>query len=450
MAGISIDGIASGLDTTALIGAILSADRMPIMHMEDKLAAGENQVKALRQLNTLIAGLATKTGEMTDGNGFRPVTGTSSTEGVTVTVADGATPTSLDFRVDSVATRHSGVSAPMTGWDGSDLVINTADGTAHTFTGNSLGDLVTNINAAGEFGISATLVKAGTDAEGNTLHRLQLISQDTGAETTFTATANGADLFDPAAGGAVTSSGADAQITLFPGTTAAQTVASASNTFDELATGVGITVSASAVGQTVNVTAQNDPEAATEKAQSLVDEINHILETLKLNTTVTSSTGTSGSEVQSGLFVGDSTVRNLQNSLFSAAVRPADGSSQSWMGIEPDRNGQLTFDADTFAEALSADPNQVATALGELAGRIAGVAANYSDQYDGILTNSIENRVTDNQRTQDSIADAERRIAMREETLRAQFTAMELAIAKANDLQTYLTGQFAMFNQDND
>lgn len=450
MAGISFDGIASGLNTTELIGAILSADRMPILLMEERLAAGENEVKALRQLNTLIAGLATTTGEMTEGNGFRPVTGKSTVDGVGVTVADGASPTSLDFAVDAVAARHSGVSAPLSGWDGSDLVITTADGTEHSFTGTSLGDLAKNINAAGDLGLSATLVRAGTDADGNDLHRLQLVSIDTGANSTFTATAGGTDLFDPANGGAITSTGTDAQITLFPGTTAAQTVTSSSNTFDDLATGIGITVSASAVGQTANVTAQNDPKAATEKAQKLVDEINHILETIKLNTSVTASTGTSGSETQAGLFVGDSTVRNLQSSIFNAAVRPADGTSQSWLGIEPDRNGMLTFNAEKFAEALAADPTRAATALTDLAGRVSTAADTYSDQYDGMLTKSIENRVTDNRRTADSITDAERRIEMRESTLRAQFTAMEMAIAKANDLQKYLTGQFAMFTQDND
>ncbi|MFC7400905.1 flagellar filament capping protein FliD [Citricoccus sp. GCM10030269] len=445
MAGISFDGIASGLDTTALIGAILSADKMPVMLMEERLAEGQNQVKALRQLNTLVAELATKTSEMSEGSGFRPVTGTSTLEGVTVTVADGATPTSLDFSVDAVAARHSGVSAPLSGWDGSELVITTADGTAHTFTGTSLNDVATNVNAAAGLGVSATLVRAGTDAEGNTLHRLQLVSNTTGTAGSFTATAGGTDLFDPANGGALTSTGADAQITLFAGTAAAQTITSSSNTFGDLATGVDITVSAAAVGQTASVTAENDPAAATDKAQALVTEINSILETLKLNTTVTSGTGTSGDETKAGLFVGDSTVRSLQNSLFTAAVRPADGSSQSWMGIEPDRNGQLTFDAETFAEALAADPSAVATALADLAGRVSTAADTYSDEYDGMLTTSIENRVTDNRRTQDSITDAERRIEMREATLRARFTAMELAIAKANDLQKYLTGQFAMF-----
>lgn len=449
MAGISFDGIASGLNTTELIGAILSADRMPVMLMEERLAKGENEVKALRQLNTLIASLATKTDEMTKGNGFRPVTGSSTVDGVAVTVADGATPTSLKFAVEAVAARHSGVTDSMTEWDGSDLVI-TAGGVAHTFNGTSLTDLAKNVNAASGLGISATLVRAGTDAEGNIQHRLQLISNDIGVAGTFSATKDGADLFDASNGGAITSTGADAAIILFPGTDAAQTITSSTNTFDDLATGVSITVSASAVGQTATVTAQNDPKAATEKAQKLVDQINSILETIKLNTSVSSSTGTTGSETQAGLFVGDSTVRKLQSSIFNAAVRPADGSSQSWMGIEPDRNGMLTFNAEKYAEALAADPTQVATALSDLAGRVSTAADNYSDQYDGLLTMSIENRVTDNRRTADSITDSERRIEMREATLRAQFTAMELAIARANDLQKYLTGQFAMFTQDND
>jgi flagellar hook-associated protein 2 len=440
MAGISFDGLASGLNTTELINALISVERVPVTLMENKLAENEARVSGLRSLNTQIAALATLGKDYADAAAFRPATGTSTSEKVTVTVDDGATPATLDFRVDSAAAKHSGVSAPLSGWTGEALTITRADGTTADVTGDSLTSLVDAINGDAELGLDATLVKAGTDTDGKTLYRLQLTSRGTGAEAAFTATrADGTDLFS--AGGALTSTAADAQITLFPGTGAEQVVTSSTNEFADLATGVSVTVSKTAVGQDVTVSASNDPQAATERAEKLLQQVNALLDAIGSVTTVTASSGTSGSTAKAGMFVGDSTVRSIEDRIFTAAVRTEDGTSQAWFGVEPDRYGRISVDTAKLKQALTDDPAAVGSALAALAGRMADAAGVVSDKYDGILTKSIESRVTENRRTQDGIDASLRRLEMREQNLRAQFTAMELAIAKANSLSTYLSGQ---------
>jgi flagellar hook-associated protein 2 len=440
MAGISFDGLASGLNTTELIGALISVERVPVTLMQNKLAENEARVSGLRALNTQIATLATLAKGNSTAAAFRPATGTSSSEHVTVMVKDGATPATLDFTVDAAASKHSGVSAPLSGWSGEGLTITRADGTATTYTGDGLTGLVNNVNGDPELGIDATLVRAGTDADGTTLYRLQLTSRETGADAAFTATrADGTDLF--ATGGAVTSTASDAQITLFPGTAAAQVVTSSTNEFADLATGVSVTVSKKAVGSTVTASAANDPQAATDRAEKLLKQVNALLDAIGSVTTVTASSGTSGSTTKAGMFVGDSTVRSIEDKIFTAAIRTDDGTSQAWFGVEPDRNGRLSIDTAKLKQALADDPAAVGEALANLAGRVHEAADSISDKYDGLLTKSIESRVTENRRTQDGIDSAERRLVMREQTLRAQFTAMELAIAKANSLSTYLSGQ---------
>lgn len=439
MAGISFDGLASGLNTTELIGALISVERVPVTLMENKLAENEARISGLRALNSQIVSLAELAKEYSTAAAFRPATGTSTSQNVTVTVDDGATPATLDFRVDAAASKHSGVSAPLSGWNGETLTITRADGTTAGFTGESLTSLVDAVNGDPELGVDATLVKAGSDAEGRTLYRLQLTSRDTGAEAAFTATANGTDLFS--AGGALTSTAADAKITLFPGTGAEQVVSSATNEFADLATGVSVTVSAKAVGETVTASASNDPTAATERAEKLLKQINGLLDAIGSVTTVTPGSGSSGSTTSAGMFVGDSTVRSINDKIFGAAVRTQDGTSQAWFGVQPDRYGRLEIDTAKLKQALTDDPAAVGTALASLAGRVSEAATSISDKYDGILTKSIESRVTENQRTQEGIDSALRRLEMRETTLRAQFTAMELAIAKANSLSTYLSGQ---------
>lgn len=446
MSSISFDGMASGIDTTSVIQAILSAEKMPILHMESQLAEGEAKLVSLRNLNQNIAALSAATKNLTSGTSFRPATGTSSIEGVSVAVKDGAASTSLDFRVDAVATRHSGVSSAMSDWDGSELTIATAEGTSASFTAGSLSELVTQINASEGLGVSATLVRASDAADGTAQYRLQLTSKETGVQAAFTATAGGADLF---AGGALTSQGADAAITLFPGTAAEQSVSSSTNTFTDLATGVDLTVTAKAVGSTGNVTSSNDSSVGTARAKEMIDQINALLSAIGNATKVTTVEDSKGQSTQAGQLTGDLTVRMIQDRIFAAATRPTDGSSQAFMGIEPDRYGAITFDEAKMAQAMAADPDKVGAALTAMAERVHAVAKEVSDQYGGTLTRVIESRVSDNRRTQDAIDHAEGRLAMREATLRTTFTAMELMLNKFNSLQTYLTGQFAAFANQN-
>lgn len=445
MAAISFDGLASGLDTTSLINALISVERVPVTLMEGKLAQNEARVSGLRSLNTQVASLATLAEEYSDAAAFRPATGSSTSPNVTVAIDDGATPATLDFTVDAAASKHTGVSAPLSDWAGEELTITSPDGTTATFTGDSLTSLVDNINGDPEVGLDATLVRAGTDADGKTLYRLQLTSRDTGAGQAFTATrADGTDLF--ADGGAVTSTASDAQITLFPGTAAAQVITSPTNEFADVATGLSITVGKAAVGETVTVTAANDPQVATERAEKLLQQINTLLDSISKVTSVSASSGSSGSTTNAGMFVGDSTVRSIEQKIFDAAVRTDDGTSQAWFGVEPDRYGRLQIDTAKLKQALTDDPGAVGTALAALSGRVSEAADSISDKYDGILTNSIESRVTENRRTQDSIDSAERRLEMREQTLRTQFTAMEMAMQKANSLSSYLTSQLTVNN----
>lgn len=444
MSTIRFDGLASGIDTSSIIKAIIDVERLPVTHMENKLATAEARVAGMRALNQQIAALATQAGNLKEPASFRPSTGTSSSADVSVQVKDGADATQLRFTVESTATRHAGVSAPRTGWEPDTPVeITTADGTTRSYTGDSLTELVRAINADDELDVTATLIRAGTDAEGQAQYRLQLTADTTGAGAAFTATAGGADLFNPATGGAVTSTGTDAAVVLFAGTAAEQRITSATDTFEELATGVSVTVGADAVGSEVTVTAGQDPAAAATRATDLVQRVNALLDSIGRATGVTTTSGSTGSSATAGLFTGDQTIRSVNDRIFQAATRPEDGTSQSWLGIEPDRSGRLSVDAEKLKAALTEDPAKAATALAALAERVTTVATDISDRFGGVLTQAIESRVQDNRRTQDGIAAAERRLELRESTLRTQFTAMELALQKANDLQGWLSGQIA-------
>ncbi len=63
--GLSIDGLSSGLDTTALINSLMAVEAIPQSQMKNK-AAVQTRISALQGLNTAVADLATKAGKRSD------------------------------------------------------------------------------------------------------------------------------------------------------------------------------------------------------------------------------------------------------------------------------------------------------------------------------------------------------------------------------------------------
>ena len=93
---------------------------------------------------------------------------------------------------------------------------------------------------------------------------------------------------------------ANAEITLWAGTTAAQTITSTSNTFTDLLPGVSVTVTAptAADAAPVSLIVARDDKAVTTLAKDLVTAINDIFTLIKASTKVTStrrSTSNAGS-----------------------------------------------------------------------------------------------------------------------------------------------------------
>ena len=58
--GISLDGLASGLDTTALIGSIMQSEALPQTLLKNKSYDIQSVVSALQGLNGKVAALATQ------------------------------------------------------------------------------------------------------------------------------------------------------------------------------------------------------------------------------------------------------------------------------------------------------------------------------------------------------------------------------------------------------
>ncbi len=56
---LSLDGLASGLDTTTLIKSLMQIEAIPQTLLKNKVSATKTMVSALQALNTKVADLAT-------------------------------------------------------------------------------------------------------------------------------------------------------------------------------------------------------------------------------------------------------------------------------------------------------------------------------------------------------------------------------------------------------
>ncbi|MFL6022904.1 MAG: flagellar filament capping protein FliD, partial [Marmoricola sp.] len=206
----------------------------------------------------------------------------------------------------------------------------------------------------------------------------------------------------------------------------------------------GLTISLGSTvadGTAVDLDVTQDTAAMTKTVKGIVDSINAALTKIDSLTAYNSTTKTSGP------LSTDNSVRSLRNSLLDS-IYPSDGSSMAGVGIQLDRYGKLVFDADTFTSAYTADPSAVsATFISGVpkgfAARVQVVAKAASDSVDGSITRSINGRNSNIKEIQDSIDDWDTRLALRQDTLTKQFTAMETALQQLNSQSSWLTQQLS-------
>lgn len=449
-----IDGIISGLDTTSLINALVSAEGGTQRQLVAKRTSAESLIAAWQSLNSKVAGLTKQAQDLT-GSALEPRTATATSTAVTAVAAPGAATGEVSLTVTRLAQTQSSVTAAMSAWpaDPPVLTVRAADGTLTEITAatTSLDDVLTAVNEA-DAGVAASKIATGTDpTTGEPLFRLQLTAADTGAAGAFdiftgtaaeVAAGAAADLFTQP-GAAHVRTAQDAAVSLWAGTAAEQQVTSATNTFTDLITGVDITVTATG-DEPVTVTVGDDAEALEESAKGLVDSLSAIFAEIAARSRLTTSTDADGKTVVSGgLFAGDSASRDVSARLIGAATAPVEGRSPAEIGIVITRYGTVEFDAERFREALAADPGHVSATLTTITGRVAAAGEVISDARDGTLSQRITGHEQQVKVIGTQISEWDSRLETKRTTLMRQFTAMEVALSKLQAQQSYLTSQLA-------
>ena len=441
-----------GLDTTAIINALMGAAAIPQTQMKTKVASGTYLLTALQALNTKFAALTKQAAALAKPDGLAKYQVSSSAPAITATLTAGAQPVNLDLTVTQLAQAHSLVTAPMQKWSASPAVITFVkeDGTKTEITAktDSLDDVAYTINASGA-GVSAVKIATGSDDAGNTLYRLQMTATRSGAANKFSIQLGSAAEVDagtsqPLAGTTVVGGGGqDAKVTMWAGSPAEQTISSASNTFTNLAPGLAVTVHQFSTSP-VSVTVSRDAKQVTDAATELVANVNIILGSIFTQSAV--SGGGAGGAVAGGLFTSNSTTSSAKDRLFNAVVGPVNGQSPATIGINSSKNGDFTFDADAFAAAYAKDPALVESTLQTIAGRVADAAKAVSDPYEGSLAQRIKGQQTTINDLNDQILKWDDRLAQRRSSLTAVYSNLEVQLGRMQAQQDWLTSQISAFD----
>jgi flagellar hook-associated protein 2 len=236
------------------------------------------------------------------------------------------------------------------------------------------------------------------------------------------------------------------------GTTNTYDVESATNTFAGVLPGTTFTLSGKPADP-VTVTVASDPDAVANSVQALVTAANAALDKITKYTSTTSSSSTAA------VLKGDFSLTSLAGQVLTAVSSAVGGDgSAAKAGLQTDRYGKLVFDATAFKKQLATDPalaqrlftgtpatkdanGAAVAAVPGVAARLQTLADKASNTTTGTLVSLASGQDTRAKDLQAQIDDWDTRLAARQATLTAQFTAMETALSTLKNQSSWLSSQ---------
>ncbi|MBJ7470437.1 MAG: flagellar filament capping protein FliD [Solirubrobacteraceae bacterium] len=453
MAGISLSGLASGMDTNSLVSSILAAEGTGRTRLANQQTQMEQRASTLQSIQSKLSALKTAS------SALRSVTNWVPTQ--TVETSDASM---------LAATRTGGAGAGSYVIDIKSL----ASSSQKTFTFNSpaadgtlsFGATSVNISAGATIDDAVSAInQAGGDVIAvNAQGKLVVSSATTGAASTFAFSDSGGSTL------ALDSErlGRDMEYTVDGGAS----VFSATNTAKDALPGLDITGKKLGVASVTVGAPGPDKDALASKMKAFVEAYNSVLDAAHAATTEKPvKDATLQIDIKKGVLFGDQGLSRMVSQLrigMSDAVAGLSGTltSMADLGIttgattggatsSPDSlKGKLVFDETKFKAALDANPAGVRELLGAKSG-----TDGFAQKFEGLLapqlgsgsgiTDRIEQVNSQVSRLKTSLVKFDERLSTREDQLRKQFAAMETALAAAQARQADLTSRLSSLSNNN-
>lgn len=429
---ITFSGIGSGIDTASIVDALMKIERQPIDRINTQKSQLTQKQGVVQEINGLLTTLRDSAAKLYSLDAFQGRTAAAADPTVVTPTAGTNAPTgTYNVVVSSLAQAHtmaSTANAALTAGDSLDITVGGTTASVGVQAGDSLQSLADRINGTTDVGVSASVVN----------DRLVLIARESGAAGSITLGGSAA----AALGFSTTQAGQDAAATVngLP-------VTSSGNVITGAIAGVDLTLSK--VGSTT-VTVGADTAASVATVKTFVDAYNNLMRNVKLATSYDAASKTAGT------LQGDQSIAALASQLRGIAGGAMTGGgaydSLAQIGITSARDGTLTLDEAAFTKTLTSDPAAVAKLFGNDDGDggtgagdgIARQLQSFSNTFStGTLAARLTGFTASLSQLDDRITSLEALMDMREARLKAQFTAMNTAVAQfqaqGNDLASQLS-----------
>ena len=450
MAGISLGGLSSGLDTQSVIDQLMAVDRAPETRLKLKESALDARRQALTDVATRLRNLLTAAKDLGSVSTWTDTQtlDVSDSSKISATRQSGAAPGGHDITVTTLA-RSEQRSFAFTSAAGT---LNLGPSTHINVSASDDGAAVADkINAASGSPFYAVYVKDPLNDP--TKDRLVLTRKDTGK-------------YDPAAL-SVDGLGWTSAVTVKEGVNASFSVdggdpqESLSNVVTSAIPGLQLTLKATGTSSVTVSPPGPDNSAVKGKVQAFVDQYNSTVDFIRQELAEKRvPNATSDTDARKGPLFADTQLTGLLAQLrgivsdrtgVGGAIRSfgdigvSTGTATGGVASADALAGKLQLDATKFADALADNridlksfltdtTNGISTKLTKLLDPVAKASSGLMDvraKQAGDEATSIE----------DQIALMETRLSDKAERLKAQFTAMEQALAQSQSQQSWLSAQ---------
>lgn len=396
--GISIGGLASGLDSQKIIAQLVQLEELPITALQNKKKVEQSKLTTLGTFQGYVKDLQSQAKALSTKADFLVFTVTPSQTGVAGFSATGsAAAGSHTLTVDKLAAidrwAFDGVASPSTDLASVDGQTVSFSVGAHNYSvslqqsASSLTDIAVAINTAAGADASASVVNAGTTSSPS--YQLVLTSNKSGKDARITNVAS------TVAGLTIDGSGPDANgvaqstnnITVGNNAVAVidgLSVERETNDFNDVLSGVSIATESADPAKTIHFSIEADDKSIKAKVQSFVDAYNKVATFINDQNTYSKDAGPGGD-----LF-GDSILQSVRQSVDGAlfGIDPAIVSNDTQgfstlglIGIKKASDGTLSIDSTTFDAKLAANVNSVANLFVDTDGFDNGGAAPNTPGY---------------------------------------------------------------------
>ena len=484
----SMSGVSTGVDTTALINAIVAQKGGNLTRLKAQRDLNDKRTTALTAMSTSLTALKYSLLALQDRINGRTVTSSDANNTNVTATGAGAASGNYDVTVTTVATK--GQIAPVQGSVLSvkdptaaifsspyaSFAVQGTDGVTKTFelANNSLNGLKDAINSSGA-GVSATVVntgsgtnpyllvitakETGTGSSGAGVVTLAAIDNDgppthpgvtptellNNADVTLGVSLNGSIAGTFAAptginGGLVSSVPKDAVFSVNGITLTRKT-----NVVSDAAEGMTFTLKQGGQTGTTTLTVAPDKTGATTAMQDFITKYNQFVKDYK---TASTSTKNADGSVNQAPLAGDSSARTLVMNLRAALVSTSTGmptgsayKSLSSMGITSQADGSLTMNTISFQNAMVSDLASVQLNFSQGLGQSArSLITTFTGMGAGGVTTLLNSITIQNKNLDVQVQSAQSRLDTETKNLKAKFARMESLVGQMRASAGALTG----------